>query len=128
MVPNCADLSALRLIDLATRQQWQARLQQHRPVALFLGSWHGPNLEAAHFICRTLAPACPNVVFYLAGSLCEHPDFRQLPPNNVRALGRVSNAELSVLLASVDVALNPMFSGSGSNLKMLDYTASGVPV
>ena len=128
VVPNCADLSALPFIDMATRQQWQARLQQHRPVALFLGSWHGPNLEAAHFICRTLAPACPNVVFYLAGSLCEHPDFRQLPPNNVRALGRVSNAELSVLLASVDVALNPMFSGSGSNLKMLDYTASGVPV
>ena len=28
----------------------------------------------------------------------------------------------------MDVALNPMFSGSGSNLKMLDYTASGVPV
>ncbi|TKJ09916.1 glycosyltransferase [Halomonas sp. 15WGF] len=128
VIPNCADLSALPFIDMATRQQWQARLQQHRPVALFLGSWHGPNLEAAEFICRTLAPACPQVVFYLAGSLCDHPDFRHLPPNNVRALGRVSNSELAVLLASVDVALNPMFSGSGSNLKMLDYTASGVPV
>lgn len=127
VVPNCADLSALPFIDLVTRRQWQARLQQHRPVALFLGSWHGPNLEAAEFICRRLAPACPQVVFYLAGSLCDHPDFRHLPPN-VRALGRVSNAELWVLLASVDVALNPMFSGSGSNLKMLDYTASGVPV
>lgn len=128
VVPNCADLSALPFIDMATRSNWQARLQQHRPVALFLGSWHGPNLEAAEFICRQLAPACPEVVFYLAGSLCDHPDFRHLPPNNVRTLGRVSNAELAVLLASVDVALNPMFSGSGSNLKMLDYTASGVPV
>tara|TARA_R110001599_G_scaffold60939_2_gene169242 strand:- start:4492 stop:5667 length:1176 start_codon:yes stop_codon:yes gene_type:complete len=128
VVPNCADLSALPFIDMATRSKWQARLQQHRPVALFLGSWHGPNLEAAEFICRQLAPACPQVVFYLAGSLCDHPDFRYLPPSNVRALGRVSNTELAVLLASVDVALNPMFSGSGSNLKMLDYTASGVPV
>nr|WP_298059367.1 glycosyltransferase [uncultured Halomonas sp.] len=127
VVPNCANLEQLPFIDHATRRQWQARLQQHRPVALFLGSWHGPNLEAAEFICRQLAPACPQVVFYLAGSLCDHPDFRHLPPN-VRALGRVSNAELAVLLASVDVALNPMFSGSGSNLKMLDYTASGVPV
>jgi glycosyltransferase involved in cell wall biosynthesis len=90
VVPNCADLSALPFIDTATRGQWQARLQQHRPVALFLGSWHGPNLEAARFICRQLAPACPQVVFYLAGSLCDHPDFCQLPPNNVRALGRVS--------------------------------------
>ncbi len=127
VVPNCADLEQLPYIDMATRRRWQARLRQHRPVALFLGSWHGPNLEAAEVICRRLAPACPQVLFYLAGSLCEHPGFRRLPPN-VRALGRVSAAELAVLLASVDVALNPMHSGSGSNLKMLDYTASGVPV
>ncbi|WP_136067577.1 glycosyltransferase [Modicisalibacter radicis] len=127
VVPNCADLSALAMIDMPSRRRWQARLGQHRPVALFLGSWHGPNLQAAEFICRRLAPTHPGVVFYLAGSLCDHPDFRYLPPN-VRALGRVSDAELRVLLASVDVALNPMTSGSGSNLKMLDYTASGVPV
>ncbi|MFG6176673.1 glycosyltransferase family 4 protein [Halomonas sp. THAF12] len=127
VVPNCADLERLPCIDMAMRQRWQARLQQHRPVALFLGSWHGPNLDAAEFICREMAPACPEVVFYLAGSLCDHPAFQHLPPN-VRGLGRVSDAELSVLLSSVDVALNPMASGSGSNLKMLDYTASGVPV
>lgn len=127
VVPNCADLSRLPYIDMATRRRWQRRLGQHRPVALFLGSWHGPNLEAAQFICRQLAPALPQVAFYLAGSLCEHPGLRELPAN-VRALGRVSEAELAVLLASVDVALNPMASGSGSNLKMLDYTASGVPV
>jgi len=127
VVPNCADLTALPMIDMPTRRRWQVRLDQHQPVALFLGSWHGPNLQAAEFICRRLAPAHPGAVFYLAGSLCEHPGFRHLPPN-VRALGRVSDAELRVLLASVDVALNPMTSGSGSNLKMLDYTASGVPV
>lgn len=127
VVPNCADLSALAMIDMPTRRRWQARLGQHRSVALFLGSWHGPNLQAAEFICRRLAPAHPGAIFYLAGSLCDHPGFRHLPPN-VRALGRVGDAELRVLLASVDVALNPMTSGSGSNLKMLDYTASGVPV
>ena len=127
VVPNCADLTALPMIDMPTRRRWQARLDQHQPVALFLGSWHGPNLQAAEFICRRLAPAHPGAIFYLAGSLCENPDFRHLPPN-VRALGRVSDTELRVLLASVDVALNPMTSGSGSNLKMLDYTASGVPV
>lgn len=127
VVPNCADLPALPYIDAAARRAWQQRLYQSAPTALFLGSWHGPNLEAADFICHTLAPACPQVVFLLAGSLCDHPSYKTLPPN-VRALGRVSDAELKVLLASVSVALNPMFSGSGSNLKMLDYTASGVPV
>nr|WP_299240468.1 glycosyltransferase family 4 protein [uncultured Halomonas sp.] len=127
VVNNCADIERLPFVDPAARDRWQKRLRQTRPVALFLGSFHGPNLEAAAFICRRLAPACPKVAFYLAGSLCQHPDFRYLPPN-VRALGRVDDAQLRVLLASVTVALNPMFSGSGSNLKMLDYTASGVPV
>lgn len=127
VVPNCADIDRLPYVSVRQRAAWQQRLYQHAPVALFLGSWHGPNIEAADFICQTLAPACPRVMFLLAGSLCDHPRYARLPPN-VRALGRVSNAQLSVLLASVDVALNPMFSGSGSNLKMLDYTASGVPV
>lgn len=128
VVPNCADLEALPFIDMATRRRWQARLGQHRPVALFLGSWHGPNLEAAAFVVERLAPAHPGVAFYLAGSLCDHGDFQRPLGPNVRALGRVSERELRVLLASVDVALNPMQRGSGSNLKMLDYTASGVPV
>ena len=127
VVPNCADLTALPLVNMAQRRRWQARLGQQAPVALFLGSWHGPNLEAADFLCGQLAPQHPDVIFYLAGSLCAHPDFQHLPPN-VRVLGRVSEQQLRVLMASVDVALNPMQSGSGSNLKMLDYTASGVPV
>lgn len=129
VVPNGADLERLPFIDQAQRRRWQRGLGQHRPVALFLGSWHGPNLEAARRIVERFAPACPEVDFLLAGSLCQHPDFSgPFSAANVRALGRVSEAELSVLLASADVALNPMTSGSGSNLKMLDYTASGVPV
>ncbi|MGM0614489.1 MAG: glycosyltransferase family 4 protein [Pseudomonadota bacterium] len=127
VIPNCADLSQRIFIDQYQRYRWQQRLQQVGPVALFLGSWHGPNLEAADFICNKLAVECTDIRFLLAGSLCEHSNYQQTPPN-VRALGCVTDQQLKVLLASVDVALNPMFSGSGSNLKMLDYTASGVPV
>lgn len=129
VVPNCADLERLPFIDPDLRRCWQVSLQQCRPVALFVGSWHGPNLEAARFIRETLAPACSGIDFVLAGSLCLHPEIVAAPSvSNLRLMGCVSNAELGVLLASVDVALNPMASGSGSNLKMLDYTASGVPV
>lgn len=129
VVPNCADLERLPFIDPDLRRRWQVSLQQCRPVALFVGSWHGPNLEAARFIRETLAPACSGIDFVLAGSLCLHPEIVAAPSvSNLRLMGCVSNAELGVLLASVDVALNPMASGSGSNLKMLDYTASGVPV
>jgi len=32
------------------------------------------------------------------------------------------------VLGAADVALNPMASGSGTNLKMLEYCAAGLPV
>ncbi|CAM3442971.1 glycosyltransferase family 4 protein [Halomonas lysinitropha] len=127
VVPNCADLERLPFIDMPTRRAWQRRLGMARPVALFIASWHGPNLAAARFIAERLAPAHPTVDFVLVGSLCQHPQLPALPVN-MRAAGLVSEAELKVLLASADIALNPMLGGSGSNLKMLDYTASGVPV
>jgi glycosyltransferase involved in cell wall biosynthesis len=46
----------------------------------------------------------------------------------VELLGPVSNAKRAILLGGADVALNPMLSGTGSNLKMLDYFAAGIPV
>jgi glycosyltransferase involved in cell wall biosynthesis len=46
----------------------------------------------------------------------------------VGIVGTVDDATRNVLLSVADVALNPMETGSGSNLKMLDYFASGVPV
>ncbi len=129
VVPNGADIQRLPFVDMALRRRWQSSLGQQRPTALFIGSWHGPNLEAARLIMERLAPACPAVDFLVVGSLCLHPDLADLDlPPNLRLMGTVTDAELGALLASADVALNPMGSGSGSNLKMLDYTASGVPV
>jgi len=127
VVPNCADLEAVPYVDGALRRQWQHRLGMARPLALFIGSWHGPNLEAAQVIAERLAPAYPGVDFLLVGSLCLHPELGELPANMRRA-GLVDDAQLKVLLASADVALNPMLSGSGSNLKMLDYAACGIPI
>jgi glycosyltransferase involved in cell wall biosynthesis len=40
----------------------------------------------------------------------------------------VSDEAKTLLLRAADVALNPMFSGSGTNLKMLEYFAAGLPV
>ena len=31
-------------------------------------------------------------------------------------------------LSIADIAINPMLNGSGTNLKMLDYMANGIPV
>ena len=47
---------------------------------------------------------------------------------NVLMLGQISDEEKLELYESADVALNPMQSGSGTNIKMLDYMAAGLPV
>lgn len=94
--------------------------------ALFLGSWHGPNLTAVETILE-IAPLFDDVHFLLVGSACLAFQDRELP-DNVIAFGPVDEEQKALLLASASVALNPMTEGSGSNLKMLDYFAAGIPV
>jgi glycosyltransferase involved in cell wall biosynthesis len=93
-----------------------------RPVAYFAGSRGGPNVEAAREIAK-LAAAVPDVHFLVVGRAGEN--LQDLPPN-VTAPGFVD--ELRPFLAASDVALNPMLSGGGSNIKMFDYLAAGLPV
>ncbi len=94
--------------------------------AIFLGSWHGPNLTAVETIL-TLAPLFDDVRFLIVGSACLA--FKDRPmPENVVCFGIVDEEEKALLLASASVALNPMTEGSGSNLKMLDYFGAGIPV
>jgi len=95
-------------------------------IVLFMGSWHGPNIEAMEHI-KSMAPNCPQATFILLGSVCEHPSCRDLP-ENVISLGMVPETEKNLYLQLADLALNPIVSGSGTNLKMLDYTAKKLPV
>ena len=49
-------------------------------------------------------------------------------PANVVFPGVVAERAKAALLGCVDVALNPMRTGSGTNLKVIEYLAAGVPV
>ena len=69
----------------------------------------------------------PDVTFLLAGRHSRFLDQRRIP-DNVRLLGPIGDDQLGDLLAAADVALNPMDTGGGSNLKVLGYFAAGVPV
>src|SRR5262249_15038979 len=104
---------------------WSAR-QIGAPRCVFAGSGHAPNLEAAAIIIEAAASA-PEVGFDLVGDL--DAGLRHLAlPDNVVLHGRVSDAEKQRLFAQAALALNPMKVGSGSNLKLVDYLASGLPV
>ncbi len=95
-------------------------------AALFMGSGHKPNVDAVRAILR-FAPDCADFRFLIMGSACG-PFVGQLLPPNVGMMGEVDEDTKDATLAVVDCALNPMSSGSGTNVKMLDYFAAGVPV
>lgn len=116
-----------RQINLEVKMQarQKLRLSPDSLLALFIGSSYEPNVEGAYFIVEQLAPRLPQVRFVIAGGVCDHV-ISKLP--NVDLLGTISEQEKHAYLQAADLALNPMFSGSGTNIKMFDFMASSLPV
>ncbi|MDZ4799311.1 MAG: glycosyltransferase family 4 protein [Bryobacteraceae bacterium] len=97
------------------------------PEVVFIGSCHPPNVEAMGFILSQLAPRCPGVLFRVIGSV-SHGLRSDEVPGNVEITGVISSERKSEMLRRATAAVNPMFSGSGSNLKLAEYFAASLPV
>lgn len=111
----------------ATTSKAKAKLGlQGCKLAIFLGSAYYPNVEAARFLMDVVAPADPSTTFVIAGGVGSAVPETTL--TNVIVTGPLSEEEKLTWLAASDVAVNPMFSGSGTNIKMLDFMASGLPI
>ncbi len=95
-------------------------------LAVFFGSWHPPNLDAVELLIE-VAAELPTTLILSAGFHGQAFLNRLVPPNLVFP-GMVTTRTKDRLLQTADVALNPMRLGSGTNLKLLEYLAVGVPV
>ncbi len=99
--------------------------------------------QSAIFLCqknfednkRTLGLALKEIFYYENNNKINIDLTRSYRPiyvfkkaKNVLLLGQISDEEKVELYRSADVALNPMLGGSGTNIKMLDYMAAGLPV
>jgi glycosyltransferase involved in cell wall biosynthesis len=93
-------------------------------IAIFIGSPYGPNVDAANFIASTLADVMSDIVFVIAGGVGDAVNKRG---KNVVCTGGLSEEEKLDWLQASDIAVNPMFSGSGTNIKMFDFMALGLP-
>jgi len=94
-------------------------------AGIFVGSDYAPNVEAARFIVDELAPTLPNATFVIAGGVGA--SIGRGGPNVV-VTGALDDATKLAWLKACDFAVNPMFSGSGTNIKMFDFMAAGLPV
>ncbi len=132
LVPNGVDLRAIPFTPGPERRErsrrvlHQMKADQYRHLALFVGSAHPPNVDAAEAILD-FAPELRTVMFVLLGGHTEKLSGRGVP-ENVVPMGSVPEQTLRTLLRSADVALNPMRRGSGSNLKVAEAFAAGLPM
>lgn len=132
LVPNGVDVKDIQ--PATSEQRQQARrdlaLPEHHPILIFIGSGYGPNTEAVTFLVKDVAPRLSQCTIAIAGSVKESyaASHGPEPPANVRFLGVIDVSQRRALYQAADLAVNPMFSGSGTSLKMLDYFAAGLPV
>ena len=127
VVPNGAFTSDVTAPGADERRAARASLglPDDLVVAIFVGSDFAPNVEAAAFIAGPLAREDPAIRFVIAGGCGDK--LADVDANCWRT-GTLSEDAKRLWLAAADIALNPVVSGSGTNVKMFDYMAHGLPV
>lgn len=98
-----------------------------RTVAVFGGSFHFPNFQAADRVLE-LANELPQVIFLVLGSVCKHKTIADCKLENVVKLGEVDESTKWMAFNIADIGLNPMETGSGTNVKMFEYAAAKLAI
>jgi glycosyltransferase involved in cell wall biosynthesis len=127
VIPNGFDEALLGAGRAAVRERARASLgiPPDASALLFVGGRAHHNRQAVEFLERDVVPRLGGAARLLVAGGCAD----DLPPpgdSSVLRLGYVE--DLRPLLAAADVAVNPIAYGSGSNLKMAEYLAAGLPV
>jgi len=83
VVPNGANIPENPVLDFLEREKNKQRLSLSGPIALYMGSEHGPNNEGVLRVYE-IARRVPDWHFLLVGSMCSAPSIRGTPkPANV---------------------------------------------
>jgi FkbM family methyltransferase len=129
LMPN--GVFSQRIVPVETKEKAVLKaalgFPEDRPTAFFIGSDYMPNVDAAKVIIEKLAPSCPKMLFAIAGGVCDRLRSGRLP-KNVMLTGQLSEQDKIRCLNAADIAVNPMLSGSGTNIKMFDFAAAGLPI
>lgn len=112
---------------LRERQRAELGIADDETLVLFTGSRFAPNTEAlgpllAFAEAEAAELARLKIRLVLVGSMCTAP----LRQGQVIATGRVE--AVLPYFAAADAGLNPVITGSGSNVKLFEYMAARLPV
>jgi glycosyltransferase involved in cell wall biosynthesis len=126
-VPNGFDEALLDFDRDRLRASARARfgLTERDLAILFVGGRAPHNVDAVRFLCADVIPRLPPRAHLLVAGDCGEAVGAGLP-GRIHRLGFIP--DLQSLWAAADVAVNPVAFGSGSNLKLIEYLAVGLPV
>ena len=127
VLPNGVDISAYPQISRDDQRAFRSRLGvgPEKDLAVFVGSAYGPNVDAYKRARRILATAGFSGAVVLVGSIADADrstwddvDFSEI------WLGFVEDDLRVAAVTCADFALQFMFEGAGTNLKLFDYMAA----
>lgn len=128
VIENGADISSISYLTSKERIDLRHRLKISGSVAIFIASWHEPNIEAVRNL-SAIAEGTPEINYLILGTVGDYFKNRQESiSKNIHFAGLVSVEEKDIFLQCANVGINPMTSGSGTNIKMFDYMAAGLPI
>ncbi len=127
LISNGVDLESVNYYSNRRRAKIKSKTKYiDKKIVLFIGSEHYPNIEAVYKIIE-LAKQNSGYLFIIIGGV--YRPFENIEtPSNIKFTKFITNEEKDFYLSITDIAINPILSGSGSNLKILDYLASGTPL
>ncbi len=123
VIPLGVDVDRIRPASSDEKAKAKSALGlEKKRVILFVGSLYGPNVEAAGEVYRIAQILNrTDVAFVIAGRVGER--FRS--NDRVLVTGDVDHVE--PYFAAADIAINPMRSGGGMQVKLLEFLAAGLP-
>ncbi|MEY4572670.1 MAG: hypothetical protein RLZ10_1918 [Bacteroidota bacterium] len=128
ILPNGVDLDRFENIHLKEVATTKLKFGLRGDELLFMGSYfYYPNKQALDFIVQKIMPTLlksnPKLKLVTLGT-------EDLPYDKpwLINLGLVNFDDLPKIVKSCGLGLAPIFSGSGTRLKILEYMAAGLPV
>ena len=123
--PNGVATDRIKPVNDIVKNANKKNLQIDKKTAMFIGSNYLPNIDAANYIIKTLSKQCPEITFLIVGGVGTSIGLKDR--DNIKIFGLVSDEDKDKIFAASDIAINPILHGSGTNIKMFDYLAAGIP-
>jgi glycosyltransferase involved in cell wall biosynthesis len=128
IVPNGVDVLSFKPEkEIRKNTREKLKINENQKVILFTGSKYGPNIEAFKFLEswakeNVMELQKLDILILVVGSV----SLDLINEKHLKVLGKVES--IFPFLWASDFGINPVIEGSGTNIKMIEFMASNLPI